>query len=141
MRNPGQDGEEETSDDIEIVSEPPARLHRSSLIAKYANVETPHESLPNQIEHYWALSVSLSQESGSDGRDRVLHRWFENAETFPSPARLASCILSIPATSAGPERRFSSAGNALGEKRCSMSPITMSRTLFVRDNRELLPNE
>ena len=49
VRNHGQDGEEETSDDVEIVSEPPAKLHRSSLIAKYANVETPYESLANQI--------------------------------------------------------------------------------------------
>lgn len=141
VRNHGLDCDEDESDDVEILSEPPPKLHRASLIAKYANVETPYESLSNQIERYLASPVSLSQQGGSEGRDRVLQWWFENAETFPSLARLARCILSIPATSAEPERRFSSAGNALRERRCSMSPITMSKTLFVHDNRGLLPTE
>ena len=128
------------SDDVTVTSEPPPKQQRSSLIAKYANLETPSESLSNEVNRYLARQVTLCDSSdGTEARDRVLQWWFENAKSYPSLARLAQIVLSIPATSAEPERRFSSAGNALREKRCSMNPTTMSKTLFIHDNKDIIP--
>ena len=125
-------------DEITIVTEPPPKQRRATLLAKYASSARSAPSSETEIELYLASPVSLkSQNAGGEG---VLAWWASNAKVYPSLVGLARKILSIPATSAEPERRFSAAGNAVREKRCRLDPTTMAMTLFIHDNRRFLPN-
>ncbi|XP_003738113.1 zinc finger BED domain-containing protein 1-like, partial [Galendromus occidentalis] len=123
---------------VQVIEPPPTQKPRYSLTAKYGSLCDPFENMANQVDRYLASPVRLSGSCGPDDRDEVLKWWSQNESTFPAVANLARIILSIPATSAEPERRFSIAGNLLREKRCSMNPITATRVLFVHDNKEFL---
>lgn len=125
-------------EDSAIVVEQPSKKKRSSLIAKYASAIAPTESLSNEIDRYLALQVKFAENVGSKHEDNTLKWWRQNSPAFPSIAKLARTILSIPATSAEAERRFSAAGNVLRVKRCSMDPLTMTKTLFIHDNKDVL---
>lgn len=130
----------EISDNADLVTgvEMPSEDKRSSLIAKYSSPGTPTENVENEVSRYLGLQVKFADIPGKGDSDYVSKWWRENATCFPSVSSLARIILAIPATSAEPERRFSSAGNALRERRCSMDPLTMTKTLFIHDNKSVL---
>ena len=123
----------ENEEEIQIITEPAPKKLRSSLIAKYSASRSPFESLSSEVELYLASPITLG------GEDQVLTWWSSNAKLYPSLSKLARIVLSIPATSAEPERRFSAAGNALREKRSQLSPMTMAKSLFIHDNKKFLP--
>lgn len=129
---------EAISDETTILVQSQTKKRRASLLEKYSSAALPEESLHNEIERYLTLRLSLSEGSEESEGDRVLTWWRNNQASFPTVAKLAQVILSVPATSAEPERRFSIAGNILRERRCSMDPLTMSKTLFIHDNKHLL---
>ena len=125
-------------EDTVIVSmDSPSKKQRCSLIAKYASLTRTNGTLRNEVDRYLAHVVQLDNSSDN----RVLEWWHANSTTFPTLATLARIVLSIPATSAEPERRFSAAGNCQRERRCSLEPITMSKSLFIHDNKLFLPDK
>lgn len=133
---------EETAIDEEtaMVARKPPKKMRSSLIAKYSSSIPSEDNLSSEINRYLGFRVKLIEVSLEERSDdeKLLSWWRQHAASFPKVAALARTILSIPATSAEPERRFSSAGNVLRERRCSIDPLNMSRILFIHDNRDLL---
>ena len=82
--------------------------------------------------------MTFADKVAGEDNDNVLNWWRENSMAFPSISKSARIVLSIPATSAEPERRFSAAGNVLRVKRCSVAPLTMTKTLFIHDNKDVL---
>lgn len=121
-----------------IVLESPSKKQRSSLIAKYASAMTPKENASSEVSRYLGLQVKFPGVAEGEEDKNLLSWWRRNAPAFPSISELARLILSISATSAEPERRFSAAGNALRVKRCTLSPLTMTKTLFIHDNKHIL---
>lgn len=66
--------------------------------------------------------------------------WQNHQDKLPYLAKLARRIYSIPATSAGVERQFSSAGFLINERRSSLNPETIEDVLFVRSVQKALVN-
>lgn len=58
--------------------------------------------------------------------------WNEHKQKYPRLSRLARSIFSIPATSAGVEREFSSAGMVINERRTNLNPEHVDNILLVR---------
>lgn len=67
--------------------------------------------------------------------------WKINEKKFPSLAPLAKEYLSIPASSAGSERVFSTCGNIVTPKRCCLDPANVNVLVFLFQNRNLLRNK
>jgi hypothetical protein len=73
----------------------------------------------------------------SDGYDRnadPLDWWSLHGKKFPILSVLARRWLSCVATSAPSERAFSTGGNIVTAKRCSLSPTNVRDAVFVADN-------
>ena len=66
--------------------------------------------------------------------------WQHNEDKLPHLAKLAKRLYSIPATSAGVERQFSTAGLLVNERRASLNPDTVEDVLFVRSVQRALMN-
>ena len=64
--------------------------------------------------------------------------WQFHQDKLPYAANLARHLYSIPATSAGVERQFSSTGVLVNERRSSLNPDTIEDVLFVRSIQKVL---
>ena len=64
--------------------------------------------------------------------------WKMNEKKFPALAPFAKEYLSIPASSAGSERVFSTCGNTVTSKRCCLDPANVNVLVFLFQNRNLL---
>ncbi|XP_024875238.1 zinc finger BED domain-containing protein 4-like [Temnothorax curvispinosus] len=67
--------------------------------------------------------------------------WKINEKKFPALAPLAKKYLSIPASSAGSERVFSTCGNIITPKRCCLDPANVNILVFLFQNRNLLSDK
>ena len=67
-----------------------------------------------------------------DYRDDVLIFWKLNAADLPNLSLVARRIHSIPASSAGIERQFSTAGLTLTSRRTSLDPEQLDNLLCIR---------
>lgn len=67
----------------------------------------------------------------------ILLWWAEKAPQFPILSRAARFILSIPASSAAPERNFSTAGYLVSDRRSSLSPSLVEDILVCHGNDEI----
>ncbi|CAF1264781.1 unnamed protein product [Rotaria sordida] len=67
--------------------------------------------------------------------------WRDHQNKFPGLALLARRLFSIPVTSAGVERQFSSAGLTISQRRSSLDPDTVNDVLFVRSVQTLLQSK
>ena len=81
----------------------------------------------DELNKYLSMKVDMNQYSSD-----VLMFWKSNCEEFPHLSKVARQIHSIPATSAGVERQFSSAGLILTERRTSLDPEQLDNVLFIR---------
>jgi hypothetical protein len=59
------------------------------------------------------------------------------ADFLPNLSKVASQILTIPATSANVERSFSAAGQVISERRSSISPDLVDDILFLRSAKKM----
>ena len=64
--------------------------------------------------------------------------WKENATKYPRLAKIARCILGIPATSATSERIFSTAGLTATKLRSCLKPSNVDALVFLNKNSKLL---
>ncbi|CAF2972397.1 unnamed protein product [Rotaria sp. Silwood2] len=67
--------------------------------------------------------------------------WRDHQKKFPGLALLARRLFSIPVTSAGVERQFSSAGFTITQRRSSLDPDTLNDVLFVRSIQKVLDSK
>jgi len=68
-----------------------------------------------EIEVWKSLTLPLQKTSNP------LREWRHGVKIFACLSLLARCVLVIPVTSASPERLFSTSGNTMTKKRCSLS--------------------
>jgi len=67
-----------------------------------------------------------------------LQWWKQHEREFPVLARLARKFLSIPASSAEPERTWSAAGYLCSSLRAKLSDSTVAQRVFLHHNLSLL---
>lgn len=72
--------------------------------------------------------------SSSNSSDNPLVFWKEQEHIIPYMAKLAKQIFCIPASSAGVERAFSSAGVIISVRRNSISPFTVNNIILIRSD-------
>lgn len=68
----------------------------------------------------------------------ILLWWFERSTKYPNLSLLARFILAIPASSAAPERNFSTAGHIVSERRTRLSTSTVEEILICHSNCDLI---
>lgn len=71
----------------------------------------------------------------------VLAWWAAHATKFPNLATLARFVFAIPASSAAPERNFSTAGYLVAERRSRLSPSNVENILISHSNYDLVGNK
>ena len=59
--------------------------------------------------------------------------WRRGEKIFPCLSLLARRVLAIPATSAAPERLFSTSGNTMTKKRCSLSCDNLEECVYLHE--------
>jgi len=62
-----------------------------------------------------------------------LKEWRRGVKIFPWLSLLARHVLAIPATSAAPERLFSTSGNTMTKKRCSLSCDHLEECVYLHE--------
>jgi hypothetical protein len=67
--------------------------------------------------------------------------WRDHQNKLPALSLLARRLFSIPVTSAGVERQFSSAGLTITQRRSSLDPDTVNDVLFVRSIQNVLDSD
>lgn len=102
-----------------------------SLI-KDLEVENVRNEPLEEIKQYFDIQIDKDLEP--------LEWWEKNGPTFPHLMQLAVIYLGIPATSAGAEMAFSTAGNFLSAKRSLIHPSKLKKLCFINDNETLLFN-
>ncbi|CAF2133192.1 unnamed protein product [Rotaria magnacalcarata] len=81
----------------------------------------------DELNKYLGMKIDM-KEYPSD----VLLFWKRNADEFPCLSKLARRTNSIPATSAGVERQFSTDGLILSERRNNLDPEQLDNILSIR---------
>lgn len=66
--------------------------------------------------------------------ETVLDFWRRSRGSFPCLAVCAQALLCVPCTSTPSERVFSIAGQTVTAKRVSLSPLTVTKVLFIHEN-------
>jgi hypothetical protein len=93
------------------------------------------DSTRNKPEFDEYLSVPLQNHTANP-----LEFWEQNEKRLPRMVILAKKYLAIPATSASPERLFSTAGAIGRDRRARISTSLMEKTLTVREHYRSLNN-
>lgn len=106
---------------------------RSMLLKKHSHFSYSHN---RGIEYEINNFVNLKDEVAD-----VLKFWSEQEKHFPRMAKIASVLLSTPASSAKSESAFSVAGVLLCKRRAMIDPLRARKVLFIHDNFELCKNE
>jgi len=91
----------------------------------------------NQQTGQLELAFYLSRDA-PDLSDRRLLSWWEHQEDLPRLKKMALSLLSIQASSAGPERIWSHAKFVLSDLRMKMNPQTFGDAIVVGCNPTLV---
>ena len=73
----------------------------------------------------------MPHESAAGDTDPLMW-WKQHVQEFPRLARMTSQYLAVPATSASPERLFSSAGLVKGDLRGSLLDTTLIDVMWAK---------
>ena len=93
-------------------------------------------TVKNELEKYLRMNIEDVYK-----QPNPLPFWRDHQNKFPGLALLARRLFSIPVTSAGVERQFSSAGLTINQPRSSLDPDTVNDVLFVRSAQTLLESK
>lgn len=105
------------------------------ILADYMGLEPNEPTGGSDVNEEIALYEDAEDECLSAD---VLKWWATNAGRFPRLSLLARYVFCIPASSAAPERNFSSAGFIMSERRSSLSPSTVEEILICHSNYDLI---
>ena len=87
---------------------------------------TSSEIARREIQVWKSRTIPLPKTSNP------LKEWRRGEKIFPWLSLLARRVLAIPATSAAPERLFSTWGNTMTKKRCSLSCDHLEEGIYMR---------
>ena len=90
---------------------------------------TSVEIARREIQIWKSLTIPLPKTSNP------LKEWRRGEKIFPWLSLLARRVLAIPATSAAPERLFSTSGNTMTKKRCSLSCDHLEECVYLHSVR------
>lgn len=96
--------------------------------SKLSAIPTQTSSQNDEVDRYLSLPRILPT---SD----PLEFWAQNKSIFPNLSNLAKQFLAIPATTAGPERLFSSTGSLARARRSSLMPVTLENMVLHKQHR------
>jgi len=79
------------------------------------------------------IEVGKSQTLPLPQTSNPLREWRRSVKIFPWLSLLAQRVLAIPATSDSPERLFSTSGNTMTKKRCSLSCDNLEECVYLHE--------
>ena len=112
-----QSDEEETEDDVWAIHDRLANQQKR-------NEPVPADILSSKLKTY--LSTPLENRKADP-----LKIWSQIQCTYWEVSQIVPIYLCVPATSVPSERLFSKAGATMNQRRCSMSPETLNKILFL----------
>ena len=95
-------------------------------------LEEPEVFLQTEVDVYLQLPALPFQRRGTD--TNPLDWWSVNGPNMPHLLKMARQFLAMPASSAGPERVFSSAGKMHDDQKKSLSEDTLCMMLDIKMN-------
>ena len=134
---------QEQTNSIQTTAEPLKKRHKT-IEEQFIDPEDGHDETMtstssstldrfDEVDRYLKMSIDDKYKTSNP-----LPFWKFHQDKLPYLAKLARHIYSIPATSAGVERQFSSAGVLVNERRSSLNPDTIEDVLFVRSIQKAL---
>lgn len=105
---------------------------RSMLIQKHSSLSKKKSCIEDELNRFSDINETTSD---------VLSFWRANDCAYPSLAKIAKVLLSKPSTSAKSESAFSVAGALLRDRRATIDPLRVQKTLFIHDNYEFLKSD
>ncbi|CAM4821484.1 unnamed protein product [Rotaria magnacalcarata] len=119
---------------------------RANLASKLDDIfdlaSSPNKS-QDETETKTEFDKYIQDNTKIDKDMNLLIYWKNNESTYPTLAKIAKRILSIPATNTSVERLFSDSGNTITNRRTRLQTSKVNQLLFIRRNlqllRELLP--
>lgn len=122
-----------------------AESHNESMFGNYdvmasfakdddVDMEDPVNAVSSSISEEIRAYVDMPAESPSMN---ALNWWADKGLILLILSKAARFILSIPASSAAPERNFSTAGYVVSDRRSSLSPHTVEDILLCHGNDEI----
>jgi hypothetical protein len=108
------------------------------------DLPTSPDELSDGAETTSELDRYLKDKTKISKNMNVLTYWKDNKTLYPTLARIAKRVLSIPATNTSVERLFSDSGNTITNRRTRLQTSKVNQLLFIRRNvsllRELFPS-
>lgn len=105
-----------------------ARVSYSSAPAAVVSSDRLRERCEAEFFHYLKAAESVREE------DDPLLWWRVNCAKFPTLSVLARKWLRCVATSVPSERAFSTGGNVVTAKRCSLAPAFVRDAVYIAEN-------
>lgn len=124
--------EEQPKPDKYIQRKSPAIDIRSMLIRKHSSLSNKKSNIQDELNRFININENTSD---------VLEFWRANQCAYPSMAKIAKVLLSKPSTSAKSESAFSVAGALLRDRRATIDPLRVQKTLFIHDNYAFLKSD
>jgi hypothetical protein len=107
------------------------------------DLPTSPDELQDNTETKTEFDRYIDDEMKIEKDMNVLIYWNNNKSSYPTLAKIAQRVLSIPATNTSVERLFSDSGNTITNRRTRLQTSKVNQLLFIRRNlstlRELFP--
>lgn len=111
------------------------------VLADFMEIDKGDE-LPSTLDADIENELTMYEETAAPSLHvDILNWWAQNKSRFPRLSTLARRIFSMPASSAAPERNFSTAGFVLNERRTRLSPSSVEGILVCHSNYDLIPSD
>jgi hypothetical protein len=115
----------------------------ASLLDDIFDLPTSSDELQDETETKTEFDRYIEDKTKIDKDMNILIYWKNNKSSYPTLAKIAKRILSIPATNTSVERLFSDSGNTITNRRTRLQTSKVNQLLFIRRNlsvlRELFP--
>lgn len=103
-----------------------------------AEMDTTQNVIESSINEEIRIYTQMKAESVSVN---VLKWWSDASAQVPTLSKAAKFVLCIPASSAAPERTFSTGSFVVNERRSQLSPSSVENILICHGNHDLAEDE
>ncbi|CAF0739060.1 unnamed protein product [Didymodactylos carnosus] len=115
----------------------------ASLLDDIFDLPISPDELKDEAETKTEFDRYIEDKTKIDKDMNILIYWKNNKSSYPTLAKIAKRILSIPATNTSVERLFSDSGSTITNSRTRLQTSKVNQLLFIRRNlsvlRELFP--